>query len=361
MTDKTTKNPLLKNDRDEAIGKALAATIVEQEVIGECLSDEEMAAIIDGNLTDPDRDPLMKHLSSCKTCFTLFSMSKRHVRMQTIQPQRNRFLLPSAAIAIAALLALILKISFQGNTPDKPVTVAENRPSVTNSQKQTTIPSPVAAPTLPGGGVATVYLPPSAAETVRLLVRGSDVIRLLAAVPSDRGEVYGFSGALPPEKRAFRLGVMATDLELSIQANERESVVANLKHMAELMPLANQENPGTSGIEKIIHEIEQGSPLHTYKNSTALIEQTITGKDEQLVYHLGVWAEGGRLAASVGNKGYFDTRSVRYIMAGIKDMQLPSGVLKELQSVEGIIEKGAVTEKELIVIKRALEDVTAIF
>jgi hypothetical protein len=157
------------------------------------------------------------------------------------------------------------------------------------------------------------------------------------------------------------LGVQAADLELSLQAKEREEVVAHLKHIVELMPIQNQEQSAAARFEKIIRQIEKGLPLKNYKNCTASIEKTLTVKDEQYLYLFGVWAEGGRLAATAGNKGYFDARSVRYVMAGIKGMQLPPGLLTALQEVEGIVEKGEFSEKDFLVMKRAFEDVSVVF
>lgn len=361
MTKKMTNNDISKNSRDEAMGRALAAIIAEQEVTGSCLTDEDMAATIDGSLSDPERDLFMKHLSSCETCFKVYSTSQKLMANKTVPSQKNRFVLPSVGLAIAALLAIILKISLQGDAPDKPVMVEANKPSVSNAQKQGVVPSPVAAPSLPGDGVVTAYSPPSAAEVARLLVRGSDVKLLLAAAASDRSQVYGFSGAVSDEKRAFRLGVQAADLELLLQANERDVAVAHLKQMVTGMPTANLEQSAFVRFENIIRQIEKGLPLKNYRNCTAAFEKTVAAKDELFLYRFGIWAEGGRLAATVGNKGYFDVSSLQYVMVGVKDMQLPAGLLKSLQDVEGIVVKGAFADKDFLVMKRAFEDVTTIF
>ena len=361
MTIKTTKNDISKNNRDEAIGRALAATIAELEVPGSCLADENMAAIIDGSLSDTERDLFMKHLSSCEACFKVFSMSHALMSEKAIPSQRNRFILPSAGLAIAALLAIFLRISFQSTIPDTQVSVIENKPAVTNTQKQAKIELPTAPPALNGDGVTTVKSATLAAEAARLLLRGSDVKLLLAAVSSDRSEVFGFSGAVTREKRAFRLGIQAADLELLLQTNEREEVVAHLKKIIELMPITNQEKSNAAGFEKIISDIEKGVPLKNYRNCTASIEKAVVVKDELLLYRFGVWAEGGRLAAIMGNKGYFEARPLHTVVEGIKDKQLPPGLVKSLQDVEGIVAKGTFTENDFLVMKRALEDVTAIF
>ncbi|MFZ4860055.1 MAG: hypothetical protein ACOYL3_27140 [Desulfuromonadaceae bacterium] len=361
MTMKNTDNDISRNNRDETIGRALAAAIAEQEAPGSCLTDEDMAAIIDGSLPASERDLCMQHLSSCETCFKAFSISQGLLVKEAVPSLRNRFVLPSAGLAIAALIAIVLRISFQDNSPDKPITVAENKPTVTNAQKQIAMPAPAAIPALPDVSVATAYSPPSAAETARLLINKSDVEALQIAISSDKTQIFGFSGVVPRENRAFRLGVQAAVIELLIQANDRNGAVKHLKLMVDLLSSTSKAPTDAAQFEQIIRSLESGSPLKANENCTDSINKILTTKNEQFLYRFGVWAEGGRLAATVGNKGSVSVSSIRYIKEGVKGMQLPPGLLKAIQEVDEIVKRSEFSENDFFVMKRAFEDVTAIF
>lgn len=361
MHTEMTKNDKSRNKRDETIGKALSATIVNEVATGSCLTDEELAAIIEGKIADPERDLFMKHLSSCDKCLQVFITSQGLIGNKASHSQRSRFVLPSVGLAVAALLAIIIRMSFQGNTPDKPVEIAQKEYNFSGAQKLAEQPVPGVTSSVPSGKAATTDKPPSASETARILASGGEIKSLLPAIPSEISPVYGFSGVVPNEKIAFRLGVHAADLELLTRANEQEGVKAQLKQITELLQTMQKEQANVAIFAEIAHKIESGTPLKDFEDCTALIENILVSKDELFLYRFGVWAEGGRLAAVTRNKGYVTQNSLKYVMDGTKNMQLPSGMSNALQEINLLLKKDTFSGKDFLVMKRAFEDVVTIF
>jgi len=66
-------NNISPADQDERLGNALAVSLQENSS-GECLSDEDMIALIDGSISVEKRDRFMKHVASCSTCYDTFSL-----------------------------------------------------------------------------------------------------------------------------------------------------------------------------------------------------------------------------------------------------------------------------------------------
>ena len=355
------KNVLLRDSRDETIGRAMAGAIAEEEAPGPCLTDGDMAAIVEGSLVDEERNRLMEHLSSCETCLKVFITSQRILGKKAHRQLSSRFILPSVGVAIAALLTIGINICLQGNTPDKTSVIAgkEHAPAIV--EKQAAVPSPIGSLSVHGGGSASAYAPISAFDVAHNLADAGDVKSLLAAIPRDRSEVFGFSAAIPSEKSVFRIGEHAADLELFLLVDDREGAVSHLKQIVELLQNSGKKQTEVVKFKEILQKIEGGRPLQDLNNCTSSLVKIFAANDELFLYSFGVWAEGGRLAAMVGNKDYFSTNSLRYVKAGVKDMHPPPGMLKALQEIEALVQKGEFSENDFLVIKRAFEDVVAIF
>lgn len=70
----------MKEDKDklleERLGHLLSQSVRhEKSGIESCLSEDEMALMLDGNTTSEERDRMMTHIASCDTCLEVFQLS----------------------------------------------------------------------------------------------------------------------------------------------------------------------------------------------------------------------------------------------------------------------------------------------
>lgn len=79
-------------DEDERLGTSLARVIKEREVIGDCLTDEDMSALIEGNIPNPEKNALLKHIASCDTCFEIYQTLSELNAEEEISPAQKKYI-----------------------------------------------------------------------------------------------------------------------------------------------------------------------------------------------------------------------------------------------------------------------------
>jgi len=108
---------------NEKIGALLSASL-KQAQNEECLSSEEIAVLIEGNVEANDRDRMMNHLSTCDRCYDVFLLTSGLSKQEIVPMRRTFFSHPmrlAASIIIAAFsLFLFYKIVFIPGISDKP-------------------------------------------------------------------------------------------------------------------------------------------------------------------------------------------------------------------------------------------------
>ena len=351
--------PSTAEQRDEVIGRGLTKQM-NAGVAGICPSIEELAALIDGTLEGDAREQLMKHLAVCERCYEVFTTSQELLAVDEVPAKKRPVTFIASTIAVAAVIVVALTLSLQGNKEVKTdiATVDENKASH--------VPLSVAQPTLrkeaplPVVAKTEGYVPPTASESVKRLVRPDNAGQLMESV-SGNSSMYGFSGATAPDKVAFRLGVRATDLELLLRGNDRDAVTSQLKQVIELLRQVNKSSAEVTRLTEIMGRVEAGEALQGFDGCTAGLESVIATDAERFRYRFGVWAEGGRLASLAGNRAYVTAQSIRYVKDGVKGMQLPPGVSNALGEIEVVVGRGEFSEKDFAGMKRAFEDIAGMF
>jgi hypothetical protein len=93
--------------RDQVIGRALAGRIPTGE--GSCPTSEQIATLVDGLLTGAERDRLLGHLASCRSCRESFLVASELAGGEgAVGSPRRWLVLPFLAAAMLAFLALRL-------------------------------------------------------------------------------------------------------------------------------------------------------------------------------------------------------------------------------------------------------------
>ncbi|MFV1977576.1 MAG: zf-HC2 domain-containing protein, partial [Candidatus Scalindua sp.] len=120
--DENNKNDRLIDVENEMIGKFLSMEVNNRKPDTACPSDEHLAAFMDGNLNDADKDALMGHVSSCDECYDLFteviSIQEEPAKDSWLDTKVIVFKFVAYSLAAAAVI-LIMFFVFRDNSINK--------------------------------------------------------------------------------------------------------------------------------------------------------------------------------------------------------------------------------------------------
>lgn len=111
-----------RKKRERRLAALLALSEVKRAEVGRCLTDEEMATLVDGSCSDRMREQGWAHLSDCRQCYDQWyslkmereSARRKNGRLHLMRP-RN-LAIAGSAMAVAASVAVFL------NLPQAPLT-----------------------------------------------------------------------------------------------------------------------------------------------------------------------------------------------------------------------------------------------
>lgn len=268
-------------------------------------SPELLASFVDGRLAGEERRAMVAHLDACPDCYEVFAETVRFLgeeepRGHVLRPPRlaaKRW--PRWAAAAAAVVAVAIAVAILRMEPERELLLAS------------------------GTLVAAIEVPEGVA------VAGA----LWGGWP--RGGKPFAGGGLGPEAASFRAGVLLVDLRASGRARDGSSAEAVAEALAGTLEEAGVAAELEDGLEDARRAAARGR-FGSLENAAAEIE---AGAEELLEpFHLafGKWAEAGRLAAAVGDRGFF--RSPEYVefRAELEARELPEPVADALLEIDAL-------------------------
>lgn len=105
-----------KYNRDQQIGRSIAAAIQQQQTAPTCLSDEQLASLLDNRLASGERERCLAHIAACDSCLARYTMTTSLLQTAPQREQASRtscFLYGGLAVAAVALLAIGLVVQQQ--------------------------------------------------------------------------------------------------------------------------------------------------------------------------------------------------------------------------------------------------------
>ncbi len=103
----------IKNERLEAL---ITLASSEEKTVGECLSDETVAAFLDQKLTPEKRTEVIEHIGSCPVCLSQCTGVISSLNEQKKETLNRKILAPVVGFAVAAVLVLFLYMPETGKT-----------------------------------------------------------------------------------------------------------------------------------------------------------------------------------------------------------------------------------------------------
>lgn len=321
--DKNNKNDRLINRKDDMIGEYLSSMVNKEKANTKCPSDEEIAVFLDGKLNDTDRDAIMGHISSCDDCYELFTevinIQEEPSKVSWLNP---KFLIskvvPYSLAAAAAILAMsyLLRDYSIGNL------------SFVND---------------------------------RVAILTEDTGRASLPEMNREGAVYryGFADVTNPKKASFRIGICLADIKIAATTENKESISGLLSNMVVLLKNTKVSGKTILFYEGMTKEIEESGTSRQLMGGIEVM--MLKEVEEPLFVWFGQWCAGGRIAAVKRTERFYDIDDVRIFIRMLKKENLPEGVLRSLNEIEGVVKAGVYTEVQFKRLEKEYVNLISLF
>jgi hypothetical protein len=305
---------------------------------GQCPSAEDLAAYIDGELGEAERQRITDHLASCEDCYAVYTETLR------FQLDTEGEVLPFHDSKKKGTVAAALRRWY-----------------------------PIAALLLVSVGIGSFHfltLPPGLAPTklVPPLANPPSVDDRLWLGPTFRGE--GGDEEVKLDEGAFRMGVQLVNLQASLQAGNvpaAQDVVARILGLLKAQPFTDDLQKGYTGITVALENHKPPSEL--LPEASRLAQKSRELFDPATPLDLGQWVEAGRLAALAHNPSFFqqsDTQSfLRHLYwrdkLGFGDTKLDPVSRESLDQISEIASKSNLQASDYAELQRQFDKILEVY
>lgn len=350
-----------RQSRDELLGKSLARALSEAGASGNCLSDEDLAALLDRTTAADEQELLQAHIVSCNDCLARYTLaSKLHVR----QVQTGRRAWYGYAAGLTAVAAALVAVIMTRQQPDvqtaQNVPQASTAPAVQGTPQERTLQASIPPEKIvPRSDKDEHYrLPaPTPSAAVALAEGVYDSVPNASTARRIPAKSYGFSGAITPVKVAFRTGVAAVDLAAALKSGDTTARSGAVERLVDLIG----KDSDAMGIRALLQEGAPAEVRQQYLNVFNKIEEHAGKRGQGTTFRFGAWSEAGRLADSEKLREFVDRASIRTFSEGIKGEDMSESVRRSLEKLDALVASPSSTEKDIRLIKRALDAIVELY
>jgi len=286
-------------DSDTIIGRALSRSLGKPTPDEQCPTAERMATLVDGGCADEERDNILSHLAVCDRCREVYILAHDLSKPETVRQGRRGWYMAGGALASAALVVLVVKLTIQQPTPSGPqLAQAPSAPQAALA--------PPAVPMPPAKSTHGTQPQPATFAVgiaARQLAQVTSADTLASAIGSPRSGSYGFAGSGSRQGTAFRAGEELFELELWLAAGDRERAGLAGERLVPLLRSLGGD-VATAPLDDLLRQLENNEPLDRMEDITSQLETLLKTTDKGIV-RLGSWASAAKVATCVGNDPYF--------------------------------------------------------
>lgn len=357
---KNHKNNTTGESRDRLLGTALARALSETGASGDCLSDQDLAALLERTLSPDDELRLQAHLACCEDCLAHWQLASR---LQVPQVQPARHLWPGYAAGLVALAAALVALIFAGRH--------------TAVQTALNAPAPHASPAVPGatqkpsllataqekfvpgreGGETKSPRVPASRSAVALAETVYDGGQPAAAATVAPAAGYGFVGTLPPGKTAFRAGVASVDLGAALRGGDAMARSGAVDRLAGLMG----KDADAAAFGELSGAKAPAAVRRRYLALIGRIEERAGRSGEALAFRFGVWCEAGRLAGDQDLRRIVDRSWIAIFSRGLKGDDLPEGARHCLTTLDTLLTSSSDPATDSRRMRRMLDEIVDLY
>lgn len=310
---------------------------------------EELAAYIDGMLSEEEAARVAEHIAECEDCFFVYSET---VRFQLEHPDEVED--PADASEEAAEV-----ISFPPRTEE------------TRKRKP--------LPWWLGIAAAAVLVVAVGIPVYRSLNQPSmpemttaELLKPVQGAPDLRGNLYDFrrirghGGNSDYERHSFMVGVFLTDLRAALENEDASDASERLQRIHALL----DQIGGMDEEVRLQRQVQRR--LETSSNPKAFLPvleqwEKEAGNNEDALWVVdpdyitfGKWAEAGRLAAVLRRQEFFDNEKNRRVLSYVlqsKEMAPEENVVAHLQEIQSLWDKGNLQPQDFAALEDKFEEI----
>lgn len=304
----------------------------KSRLTGNCPSDEELAAYIDGVLDKDEADRIAGHLVSCERCYEIYSETLQFQLDSEPAPPGNVVPFPSrprAAIRYGLPIAALLLIGIGSSA----FYFLASPPELTPSTVTASLPDKP-------GLLGNFWLGPT--------TRG----------PGDQEE-------RPLEKASFQMGVQLVNLQLSLEAKDIEKAQSDiLPRIRQVLDTQTAVSPLVDSFAALSADLKSKSPQEILKQSSQVAHDSRDYLDESYL-DLGQWVEAGHLAALAHDPSFFQRSETRTFLRrllwsdklGLHDVKLDPPTRASLDRISEVLSRGDLRPSDYAELQHELENI----
>lgn len=359
------------NNKEAMLGRYLSQQMrqagLSEKPVGPCPPLENIAAFMDGMLSEVEREELIVHLNRCEPCYEVFietvkAMEDKREDSPEKEPGGDRirsnkfyYIIPSVFAAAAAIALFFIFPTFSPHLPRENKTIAKMEKSSKQeiSGSSETQKMEDKRRKAPEKGKET---PLSVREMMARLSQ-PDLKSYIKDTKDHPQMSYGFAGALPLEKVSFRMGVSITTLNAALLSGDGELAKEIIDRIISQLTGMEGSDKVVAWYQKLIEEINRGILTQSLSGSSALLEKVFENEQTLVFLKLGEWVEWGKLAAHAGKSNLIWPETIRYFIDHLDGDDGPPGVTDALKKIEKAVQEGKGGRAESTPLKKAFSNI----
>jgi hypothetical protein len=316
---------------------------------GRCPSAEDLAAYIDGELGEAERQRITEHLASCEDCYAVYT-------------ETLHFQLDTNPVVLKNEKKVVRFPSREDQGKGHPAALRRWYP--------------IAALLLIGVGGGTAFqflMPPPGMTPAKItppLPDPSKVEQPLWRGPTTRGSGGGDEEQAPLDEVSFHMGVQLVNLQASLKAGnvlEAEDAVARILGLLEPQQFTDDLQKGYTGITAALENHK--SPGELLPEASRLAKSFRDEFEPSTAFDFGQWVEAGRLAALARNPSFFQQPDTRSFLRrfrwreklGLGDTKLDPVSRESLGQISEIASKDDLTAADYAELQRQFDKILEIY
>ncbi|NVN99090.1 MAG: hypothetical protein HXX17_07165 [Geobacteraceae bacterium] len=341
MTDNSKSN---KGIRDELIGRAAAEAVLNQMESGQCIDDEQMAALVENRLNVDMCERCLSHIATCEDCLAVYSMTARAVMIPKRHIPWKNFIASVSTVAAAVIAIVIWRQQAPTEMAQSPQILAGSKQSITAAS------SDEPAINISSASTLTQDSPVASSTILRSFMQTQKFTMGLPSLDSS----YGFSGALPPEKIAFRIGVAIVDLAAAHKVGSVSDRKGAKEHFAELLQLQKDTSSLLTVIEK--QHLTEQEILDLSKQMERFLQN-----NSLYSLRLGVIIQSARLSDCTASGKLIDRQLLASVVAKLNSEVIHPTMNQSLKQLDVLLAKRTLSDKDCDSLKQQLDTIVELF
>lgn len=328
-TDNAHNKKMEATDRDSIIGSTLSKALAIAAPVNPCPTAERIAVIIDGNVSENERDSLLAHMAACDHCREVYLLANDMLLEEPVQFSFRRWYMAGGALAVAALVVLAVKLTIQ--EPSAPLQHEAHVPV----EHQQVAPAPKIAPEVLAKTIQekkiqnTTFSPTMAA---RQLINAASTDELAAFIGAPASGSFGFAKRGDTKSTVFQAGKELFELELWLAAEDKERAGLATERLLPLLRSVEHNSTTAAPLDGLLLKLEAGPPDDISPQLEALLKAPHRG-----IFRLGCWVAAARVAIDTGTNPYFNGNPPQHFLK-----ELGTDISPEARDLLGILGKNKI-------------------